>query len=125
MLSFSPHLVKPVTITLSRYASGYWFEGEYIKPDPVVVTIEDAIIHPTKTKDTLLLKEADRNQDSITIFSSQEMKGIEEGSNSSDIVEYEGFQWKVMKVYPAKMGILNHHKAIANKVKADLTGGEF
>lgn len=125
MLNFNPQLVKTTPIAVRRYGSGYYDHGKWTLPDPEEIPVMDVILHPTKAKDTLQLKESDRNSESITVFTSLMLKSIDEGENSADIIIWEGKEFKVMKVYKATLGTLDHYKAIAVRLKKSLTGGTY
>jgi hypothetical protein len=125
MLNFNPQLIKTTQVAIKRFGSGYYDRGKWVLPDAEEIPVMDVILHPTKAKDTLQLKESDRNSESITVFTSLQLVSIDEGENSADIILWDNKEFKVMKVYKAVLGTVDHYKAIAVRLKRSLTGGTY
>lgn len=125
MLSFNPQLTKTTQVSINRYGSGYYDKGKWTLPDPENIPVVDVILHPTKSKDTMMLKEADRLSESITVYTDVQLKSVDEGENSADIITWQDREYRVMKVYQATLGTLDHFKGIAVRLKRSLTGGVY
>lgn len=92
---------------------GVWHEG--VKEDLEI----EANVQPLGYRDSLMLPESERTKASIKIYSSEVIKGAREGEEATeaDEVDWEGYVWKVSRVHSYKMGVLNHYKAIAYRLR--------
>lgn len=114
-------LTKHRTVQCYRKTPGTYVNGDYVEGYEVPFSIE-ANVQPMKMKEQLMLKESERERDWITVYSSGELKGIEVGDDGylGDIVEWEGYRYRVMKVKHYSMQILDHWQASCAKLEVTL-----
>tara|TARA_R110000744_G_C19371770_1_gene563154 strand:+ start:27528 stop:27908 length:381 start_codon:yes stop_codon:yes gene_type:complete len=115
-------LTKKIPITFYRSAgTGGYVDGIWQEPSqsPVVLEVN---IQPLGYQETMLLPEAERSRQAWKIYCADEIRSDQESKllNSGwrgDEFEYQGYRYKVMKVYNYSMGILDHYKAIAQRIE--------
>lgn len=88
--------------------------GKYIPSTIEQIAIE-ANIQPFKASQVFMLPEAERTKEWLNIWSVDEIRKAEEGTNGhdADTFEYFGKPYRVMNVRPWKMGVLDHYHAQA------------
>ena len=109
-----------VTLDITRRAAATYDRG---RPVPGVETIVQVVcnVQPVlKSTDTMLLPEADRSKACLKVYSKGgEIKQLKEGPDgwAADRFMWQGDLYEVMKVINYQMGVLNHHKAICQRVE--------
>jgi hypothetical protein len=93
------------------YVDGFRQEGESVSFNI------NANVQPLNYHETLQLPEQTRSNKTLKIYSGCSLRTAKEGSWGADEFEWEGDRYKVMKVLNYKMGILNHWKAICERVE--------
>lgn len=101
-------------VTIRRGSAGELIKGRWQKGQTTDVVIE-ANVQPFQYKDIIQLTEADRTKEWIKIYSKDEIRTAKEGDSGwdADIVLYDGFEYKVMRVRRYSMGVLDHYHAMA------------
>lgn len=107
-----------VPLTLYRSTGGEVVDWEW--KDNVRIDVEiEANIQPFKPHEVYQMPEALRTKEWIKLYSESEIKGLEEGDNATlpDEFEWQGKRYMVDKVSFYKMGVLDHYKAIAYRIR--------
>ena len=106
-------LTKTVEVKVIRrfgdYVKGRWVEGD---GEPITVK---ANVQPLKFHEILQLPESERTREWIKLYTTYDIISEEEGSEtgkSPDIVVWNGFRYRVMRIRSYKMGVLNHNHVL-------------
>ena len=71
--------------------------GAWATPPPTLIHIEPAVIHNLVGRDREQLPEADRQRESIEVYTSVQLY-LSEGANYSDVIIYRGRKFRVVSV---------------------------
>jgi hypothetical protein len=107
-----------VPIKIKRRGEGTYEQGNWIPASPTFVTIS-ANVQPILAKDgTKILPEGDFSKGAIKLYSREPFYERKEGfdGTGSDVIEWEGEEYEVMKVIKYSMKVLDHYMAVALQV---------
>lgn len=113
--------VGRTTLQVTRRQAATYDRGRPVPGTEEVVEVVCNVQPVLKATDTLLLPEADRSKASIKVYTQgDELRALKEGDGgwAADRFEWQGDVYEVMKVINYAMGVLNHHKAICQRVEA-------
>lgn len=113
-------LVGKVTIDVIRRSSATYNMGRLVPGAETTAQVVANIQPVQKSTDTMLLPEADRSRAVIKVYTQGEtLRQLKEGPNgwAPDRFMWDGDLYEVMKVIDYKMGVLNHYKALCQRVE--------
>lgn len=113
-------LVGKVTIDVIRRSSATYNMGRLVPGAETTAQVVANIQPVQKSTDTMLLPEADRSRAVIKVYTQGEtLRQLKEGPNgwAADRFMWDGDLYEVMKVIDYKMGVLNHYKALCQRVE--------
>ena len=113
-------LVGKVKIDVIRRSSSTYNMGRLVPGVETTVQVSANIQPVQKSTDTMLLPEADRSRAVIKVYTQGEtLRQLKEGPNgwAADRFMWDGDLYEVMKVIDYKMGVLNHYKALCQRVE--------
>lgn len=101
-------------VTIKRFPPGEMVKGKWVKGIPFNVVVE-ANVQPARHKDLMMMTESDRTKEWIKVFSRDVIRTAKEGDGAydSDVVLWDGFEYKVMKSRNFSMGVLDHFEVLA------------
>lgn len=101
-------------VEIKRGSTGTLVKGRW-KKGPTTDVVIEANVQPFQYKDIMQLPEADRTKEWIKLYSKDLIRSAKEGDDGydADIVLWDGFEYKVMRVRHYQMGILDHWHAQA------------
>ena len=102
-----------VALRVNRFNPGSYVDGIFEEGD-VLSFIVRASVQPTNSKDFTNLEEGERVGGLHTIYSRFEFKGSESLTGSDRIINYRGFNWKV--VMSEQWGHHGYFKTLISKV---------
>lgn len=107
-----------VPLVLHRSVGGQIIDYVYVESAKVEVDIE-ANVQPFKPYEIYQMPEALRTREWVKLYSGDEIRGFEDGDDAKkgDEFEWQDKWYVVDKVINYKMGILDHYKAIAYKIR--------
>lgn len=111
-------LTKTVPVDIYRTTASTYSFGELV-PGTTTVVPRDLNVQPLKDDELMLLPEADRTKDWLKVYSAEDLRNAQEGTNgwSADEFVWQGYRYKVMKVKSYNMGTLNHYRALAARIE--------
>lgn len=117
-------LTKSMKITVERALPGDFDENGRWQEGTRFSMIVDANVQPAKGYDLMIVKESDRSEEWIKIYTREELFTLYEGLNGreADVVIYDGKRYQVKNAKPYKMGVLNHTRALAVRLPV-INGG--
>lgn len=110
-------LTKTVPITVYRRSQGSYVDGVWT--DGIETsTVVNVNIQPLKPSEIMMMPESERTKEWYKLYSAEELKTLQEGNSgwSADEFTWNGYRYRVMKVYSFGMGTLNHFKAWAARI---------
>lgn len=112
------NLTGRVPLKLYRSSGGGIVDFEWVENLKYEVDIE-ANIQPFKAYELYQMSESERKRVWLKVYSESEIKGLIDGDDAHkpDEFEWDGDRYMVTKVFPYKMGVLDHYKAIAYKIR--------
>ena len=113
-------LVGKVQLDIIRRSSSTYNMGRLVEGVESSAQIVANIQPVQKSTDTMLLPEADRSRAVIKVYTQGEtLRQLKEGPNgwAADRFMWDGDLYEVMKVIDYKMGVLNHYKALCQRVE--------
>lgn len=106
-------------IQVRRSKGGQYVHGLWEANPPELIEVTGSIQPTMSWLQLSTLREGDRSKESITVFSDDMLYVAEEGGSSpkeSDYVQWKGFWWKVVSVFPYEVNQrLDHCESIAVK----------
>ena len=111
---------RHVTIDVTRREPETYVNGRPVPGAETVVQVVCNVQPVLKSSDTMLLPEADRSKACLKVYTQgDEMRQRKEGPNghAADRFTWQGDVYEVMKVINYAMGVLNHWKAICQRVE--------
>lgn len=102
------------SLLVKRRGQGSYQAGVYQNGNIVTISIL-ASVQPLNEKETLLLPENRREQNSYKLFTSSQLFATQKGGVNADFVVINGIDYEVMKVMPWQNSIINHYKVIVSK----------
>lgn len=113
-------LVGKVTLSVTRTTATTYLVGRPVLGTSSVVSVVCNVQPILKSSDTILLPEADRSKAVLKVYTSgSELKALKEGGAgwAADRFVWQGDTYEVMKVINYQMGVLNHYKALCQRVE--------
>lgn len=113
-------LVGNVTLDITRRTSATYNLGRLEPGTESIVQVVANVQPVQKSTDMMLLPEADRSRAVLKVYTKgQELRQLKEGPNgwAADQFEWDGDLYEVLKVIDYKMGVLNHYKALCQRVE--------
>ncbi len=92
------------TVTIKRKATGSYVNGHYVEGTETSSSIK-AGVQPLTGKELLQLVEADRNRESLKVFTTSEIR-------INDIVIRSGKTYEVQKVNDLSVYSISHYEAV-------------
>jgi hypothetical protein len=111
--------VGKIPITLLRKQYGQLVRGRVVEAFGEEKINILANVQPAKYNDLLLLPESLRTKKSLRLYSSYEIRTLNEDIDGwpADEFIYKGERFVVFRVQHYEMGILDHYKAIAHRIE--------
>ena len=106
-------------------APGQYVEGVYQSGvrTPLVI---DASVQPVSGEDMITAPEGRRIQDMIKVYTSTEIKQVEEGKNQQpDLILWRGHGYEVTSIDVRQMGVISHYKIFATRRLSVPSGSEW
>lgn len=113
-------LVGHVTLDIIQTSSSTYNLGRLVPGVSTTVQLVANVQPVQKSTDTMLLPEADRSRAVIKVYTRGDtLRQLKEGPNgwAADRFMWDGDLYEVMKVIDYKMGVLNHYKALCQRVE--------
>lgn len=113
-------LTRKLPITVYRKGKDTVVKG---RPIPAVETsfIVEANVQPFNYRDLMVLPESDRTKEWIKVYvaTSDVFRTDRQGSDgySADEIIWQGDRFKVMRIQPWRMGVLDHQKLVCARVE--------
>ena len=111
-------LTHTASVTLKRRGAGSYVDGVWTLAADTTKTIK-ANVQPVRGHELVSLPEADRSREWIKVYTTGNVRGIQEGDlggTSPDILVWDGRTFEVKQVSTYKMGVLDHTKIIAGRI---------
>lgn len=110
-------LVGSTVLKITRRDKGQFESGRYTEGTSRNVEVRANVQPILRSRDTMILPEADRSKAALKVYSSEPLRQLREGDDGweADQFEYRGDVYEVMKVIDYDMGVLNHYKAICSR----------
>lgn len=107
-------LTHSIPVEVKRFSPGVYVKGVWQDGVAEVIPIF-ANVQPLKGHELVTMPESDRTKDWIKLYTVTPLYPVKEGeeSHSGDVVMWEGNEYQVVKVFPYKMGVLDHIKVLA------------
>lgn len=114
-------LTKHKTVDVIRRLPGAYVDGKWVDGGTETFQIE-ANVQPFNYKDELQLKESERARQWVKVYTATRLNGLEQGENGvrGDVIEWEGYQYQVMRVHNYSMTVLDHYKALCARLETTL-----
>ena len=112
--------VGKVTLEVTRRDAATYNMGRLVTGAETTVQVVANVQPVQKSTDTMLLPEADRSRAVIKVYTQgAALRQLKEGPNgwAADRFMWDGDLYEVMKVIDYKMGVLNHYKALCQRVE--------
>jgi hypothetical protein len=90
-------LGDPSPVTLSRFGTGSYVNGEWVS-GPVTVSTLPAVIQPLKPREVAQLPEAERTEEVIAVFTSAALQTSTPSGLEADRLTWAGRVWRVILV---------------------------
>lgn len=105
------------SFTVRRAATGAYNDAGFfeVSAEPTEITIE-ASLQPVSGSDIALLPENRREEELLKIYTDTLLIGATKGSDDNcDIVEVNGIDYEVVKVFPWQNSVISHYKVMLAK----------
>lgn len=112
--------VGKVTLDVIRTDPATYNMGRIVPGASTTVQVVANVQPVQKSTDTMLLPEADRSRAVIKVYTQgAALRQLKEGLGgwTADRFMWDGDLYEVMKVIDYKMGVLNHYKALCQRVE--------
>lgn len=87
-------LGDPSPVTLSRFGTGSYVNGEWVS-GPVTVSTLPAVIQPLKPRELAQLPEAERTEEAIAVFTSEALQTSTPSGLEADRLTWAGRVWRI------------------------------
>ncbi len=112
LLAFAP---MSEDVVVDRTVAGAYVDGNYVEGASSSFTVT-ASVQPMSQREQLILPEGVRERKSIILFTTVELKVVdEETGTSADVVNYLGEKYEVFQTPNYRMGVLDHFRIVALK----------
>lgn len=105
------------TLTVKRRATGSYNDAGFyeVSGEDIELDIE-ASIQPVSGSDLMLLPENRREEELLKLYVYTQLVGAIKGdSTNCDIVEINGIDYEVVKVFPWRNSVISHYKVLVAK----------
>lgn len=109
--------VGKVCLTIYRSSLGQYVDGFYQENTDDESFKLWANVQPLSYHETLLLPEQSRSNKTLKVYSRCNLRTAKEGSWQADEFDWDGDRYRVMKTLSYKMGVLDHSKAICERIE--------
>lgn len=110
-------LLAPQTVTLLRYGPPTVYQGRPVRAAPTTSTIAGSV-QPVPDSARQWLPSGASTENTIMVYTYQEVVTSEDGGNYADRIEFDGIEYDVVKVkvFPAFLGQPRHWELYAVRV---------
>lgn len=105
------------SLTVKRRATGFYNDAGFyeVSGEDTELNIE-ASIQPVSGSDLMLLPENRREEELLKLYTNIQLIGAVKGNSTNcDIVEINGIDYEVVKVFPWQNSVIPHYKVLVAK----------